>query len=99
MKFTHLVHSTEPGAQQGCVCVCVCVVTQLCLTLYDPMDCSPPGSLSTAFSRQYWSGLPFPPPGDLPDLGIKPASLLLPALAGGYFTTVPPGKQVLKTYL
>ena len=42
------------------------------------------------FSRQeYWSGLPFPTPGDLPDLGINPES---PALAGGFFTTVPPGK-------
>ena len=40
------------------------------------------------FSRQeYWSGLPFPPPGDLPDPGIKPVSLLLPALAGGLLTT------------
>ena len=41
------------------------------------------------FSRQgYWSGLPFPPPGDLPDPGIEPAS---PALAGRFFTTEPPG--------
>ena len=42
------------------------------------------------FSRQeYWSGLPFPPPGDLPNPGIwkKPASLTSPALAGGFFTT------------
>ena len=40
------------------------------------------------FSRQeYWSGLPCPSPGDLPDLGIKPMSLLSPALAGGFFTT------------
>ena len=37
----------------------------------------------------YWSGLPFPAPGDLPDPGIKPAS---PALAGGFFTTEPPRK-------
>ena len=37
--------------------------------------------LSMGFSRQeYWSGLPFPPPGDLPDSGIKPASLMSPAL-------------------
>ena len=37
---------------------------------------------SKGFSRQeYWSGLPFPPPGDLPDLGIKPTSLVSPALA------------------
>ena len=33
-----------------------------------------------------WSELPFPPPGDLPNLGIKPASLASPALAGGFFT-------------
>ena len=41
--------------------------------------------LSMEFSRQeYWSQLPFPPPGDLPDPGIEPASL---AFTGGYFTT------------
>ena len=40
------------------------------------------------FSRkEYWSGLPRPSPGDLPDLGIKPTSLMSPALAGGFFTT------------
>ena len=44
--------------------------------------------LSMGFSRQeYWSGLPFPTPGDLPDPGIKPASLRSPALAGRFFTT------------
>ena len=42
------------------------------------------------FSQQeYWSGLPFPPPRDLPDPGTEPTS---PALAAGYFTTEPPGK-------
>ena len=44
--------------------------------------------LSMGFSRQeYWSGLPWPPPGDLPDPGIKPASLVSPAVAGRLFTT------------
>ena len=44
--------------------------------------------LSMGFSRQeYWSGLPFPPPGDLLDPGIKPVSLMSPALADRYFTT------------
>ena len=44
--------------------------------------------LSLGFSRQeYWSGLPFPSPGDLSNLGIKPVSLASPALAGGFFTT------------
>ena len=49
-------------------------------------------SLSMGFSRQEcWSGLPFPTPRDLPNLGIKPTS---PTLAGGFFffTTVPSGK-------
>ena len=50
-------------------------------------------ALSIGFSRQeYWSGLPCPPPGDLPEPGIKPASLVSPALAGRFFTTEPPGK-------
>ena len=47
--------------------------------------------LTMEFSRQaYWSGLPFPPPGDLPDPWIKPVS---PALAGRFFTTEPPWKE------
>ena len=46
--------------------------------------------LSMGFSRQeYWMGLPFPTPGDLPKPGIKPGSLMSPALAGGFFTTSP----------
>ena len=45
-------------------------------------------SVAMRFSRQeYWSGLLCPPPGDLPDPGIKPTSLMPPALAGGFFTT------------
>ena len=44
--------------------------------------------LSVGFSRQeYWSGLPCPPPEGLPDPGIEPASLMFPALAGGFFAT------------
>ena len=47
--------------------------------------------LSMGFSRQeYWSGLPFCSPGDLPDPGMEPASLLPPALAGKFFTTQSP---------
>ena len=57
----------------------------------DPtMDCSPPAPLSMGFPRQeYWSGLPFPFPGDLPDSGME---LVSPALGGGFFSTEPPGK-------
>ena len=44
--------------------------------------------LSIEFSRQeYWNGVPFPPPGNLSNPGIKPMSLTFPALAGGFFTT------------
>ena len=44
--------------------------------------------LSLGFSRQeYWSRLPLPSPGDLPDPGIEPAYLASPALASGFFTT------------
>ena len=50
--------------------------------------------VSMRFSRQeYWSGLPRPPSGHLPDPGIK---LIFPALAGRFFTTKPPGKQKLQ---
>ena len=50
-------------------------VTQSCLILHDPMDCSPPGSSVHEFPRQeYWSGLPCLPPGDLPNPGIIPRS-------------------------
>ena len=55
--------------------------------------------LSMGFSRQeYWSGLPLPPPGDLPHPGNEPASLGSPALAGRFFPTTQPGKPPVKTY-
>jgi len=41
--------------------------------------------------QEYWSGFPFPSPGDLPNPGIKPT---FPALAGRFFTTDPPGKLI-----
>ena len=52
--------------------------------------------LSMGFSRQeYWSGLPFPPPEDIPNPGIKPVS---PALAGRFFTAEPPGKPFMNSH-
>ena len=45
--------------------------------------------------QEYWSRLPFPTPGNLPDPGIEPALLVSPLLAGGFFTTVSPGKSQL----
>ena len=76
---------------------------QSCLTLCDPWTVACQAPLSMEFSRQeYWSRLPFPTPGDWPDPGIKPMSLVSPALAGRFFfffTTVPPEKPNLLLYL
>ena len=50
-------------------------------TLGNPMTCGCQAPLSIGFPRQeYWSGLPFPPPGDLPEPGIEPESPMAPAL-------------------
>ena len=60
---------------------------------WQPCGLQPARLLSMGFSRQeYQNGLPFPPLGNLPDPGIELASLASPALAGGFFTTEPPGK-------
>ena len=73
-------------------CYCCCLVAKLCPILCNPMvACQAP--LSMGFSRQeYWSGLPFPSPGDLPDPGIEPA---FPTLAGRFSTTETPGKPIV----
>ena len=80
------------------MCVHACLVTQSCLNSFATawtVAHQPP--LSMGFSKQkYWSGLPLPTPGDLSDPGIEPMS---PVLAGGFFTTEPPGspsKQIFK---
>ena len=67
-----------------------CLVTKSCPTVATPWTVALQAPLSMGFLRQeYWSGLPFPSPGDLPDPGIKPMS---PVLAGEFFTIEPPGK-------
>ena len=88
----------------GCVCVCVCVcvhacsVAQSCLTIWDPVDCSPPAPLSMGFSRQEcWSGLPCPSPGELPDQGSKPHPLWPIGHIG--IGHIPIGRQVLHYYV
>ena len=77
-----------------CVCVCVYVHTHMlsCLShigpFATPWTVAHQAPLSMGFSRpEYRSGLPCPSPGDLPNPGIKPMSLLSPELAGGFFTT------------
>ena len=69
-----------------CVCVCVCVLSHVQL-FTTPWTVACQAALSMEFSRQeYWSGLPFPTPGDLPDLGIELKSLASPTLASRFFT-------------
>ena len=64
--------------------------TQLCPTLCDPMGCSPPcSSVLGILQQEYWSGLPFPSPGDLLDPGVEPRS---PALQADCLPSEPPGK-------
>ena len=66
------------------------LTAQSCPTLCDPVDCSLAGPFVHEFSRQeYWSGLPFPFPGDLPDPGIEPGS---PALQAESLPLELPGK-------
>ena len=67
--------SLSPGSISSC---CHCSVAQLCPTLCNTVDCNPPHSSVHGFPRQeYWSGLPFPSPGDHPNPGIEPMSLAL----------------------
>ena len=67
----------------------VCVQSLSHVQLFGtPWTAAHQASLSMEFSRQeYWSGLPCPPPGDLPDPGVEPTSLMSSASAGGFFTT------------
>ena len=68
------------------------LMAQLCLTLCDPMNCSPPGSSAREFCRQeYWNGLPFPSAGNLPDPGIELQSL---ALQADSLPSEPPGNPL-----
>ena len=68
-------------------------LAKLCPTLCNPMDCSLPALLSMGFPRQeYWSGLPCPSPGYLPDPAIKPGS---PALQADSLPSEPPGKPAM----
>ena len=84
---------------QARICVCLFMLhtqplsrVQLFAT---PRTIAHQAPLSLEFSRQaYWSGLPFPTPGDFPDPGIEPMSFVSPALAGRFFTTAPPGKLI-----
>ena len=69
-----------------CVCVRVCDALNGVQLFRTPQTAAHQAPLSMGFPRQkYWSGLPFPPPGDPSNPGIKPESPVFPALAGGFF--------------
>ena len=90
-----------------CVCVCVCVHARMRASVcactrtlshvqlfVTPWTVAHQARLSMEVSRQEsWSGLPFPPPGHLPDPGMEPVPLASPTLAGRFITTLPPGKH------
>ena len=70
---------------------------QLFATLWTVAHQAP---LSMGFSSQeYWSGLPYPPPGDFPNSGIEPTSPTAPALQVDFFTTEPPGKPTYTIFI
>ena len=72
------------------------LVTQSCLALCDPMDYSPPGSSIHGILQATileWVSISYSR--DLPNPGMEPRSLTSPALADGFFTTVPPGKPLV----
>ena len=75
--------------------MCVCVLSRVQL-FAAPWTVASQASLCMEFSRQeYWSGLPFRTPRNIPDPGIQPVTLASPALSGRFFTTVPPEKPTL----
>ena len=83
----------------ACVCVCVCACTRVASVVSDSLWSSglqPTRLLCPwGFSRQeYWSGLSFPPLGDLPNPGIKLTSLTSPAWQAGSLPLVPAGKHI-----
>ena len=73
-----------------CVCVCVCVSLSHVRLFVTPWTAVRQASLSMGVSRheEYWSGLPFPPPGDLPDPGMEPRS---PPMQADSLPFEPPG--------
>ena len=89
-----LIHRLFTFSFSVCVCVCVCVYVCVCVRMLScaqlcmaPWTMAHQTSLPMGLTRQeYWSGLSFPSPADLPDPGIQSLSLTSPALAVGFFT-------------
>ena len=90
-----LLYAIKPNIY---LCLCVCVYMLLsCVQLFATpwtVAFQAPLSMEYCSGQEYWSGLPFPTPEDLPNPRIKPASLVSPAFAGGFFTAMPLGNPI-----
>ena len=103
---THMIAKCEQNLMSSFTSseLCVCQVASVVSDSLQPYgrDCSPPGSsVHGILQARILEWLPWPPPGDLPDPGIEPTSLMPPALAGGLFTTSAtrgPCKGILAVY-
>ena len=87
-SVSECVCESERECVRVCVSVCVCLIPSVMSDSETPWAVARLAPLSMGFSRrEYCSGWPCPPPGDLPHPGIEPASLMSPALTGRFFTT------------
>ena len=78
-----------------CVCICVCMLSHV-QVFVTPWAVARQAPLSMELPRQeYWIGLPFPTPRDLPNPGVESPSLASAALADKFFTTAPPRSPTL----
>ena len=92
MKVETVFFTTELNKPTVVFGTCVCVLSRVQL-FATPRTVAHQAPLSMGFFMQeYWNGLPFPPPGDLSDPVIEPASPVFPALAGGFLITASPGR-------
>ena len=90
--FESEFHLSEFFLWKWSMCVHMCAVLSHVCLFVTAWTVASQSSLSVEFSRQeYWRGVPFPTPGDLPNPGIESVSPVSPSLAGRFFTTVPPG--------
>jgi len=93
-RFARLLSGASGTNQEVRTDICACQVALGASDSCDPVNCSSQAPLSMGFSRQeYWSGLPCPSRGDLPDPGIKPLSLISPTLADGSLPLAPPAHK------
>ena len=95
LEYIHLI-GILPSSKHSFQSFCMSGKSlQSCPALWDLMDRSPSGSsVHGILQQEYWSGLPRPPPGDLPDPGIEPASLSLLHWQAGSLPSDPPVKPL-----